>query len=232
MEKYAVFGTGTVGQSLAARLSETGNQVVVGTRNVDATTKRSEKDNYGNPPFSAWLASHPDVELATFEQAAIRSDIIVNCTLGLASLDALKCAGEQNLNGKILIDISNPLDFSKGFPPSLIVCNTDSLAEQIQQAFPQLRVVKTLNTMSAMVMVNPQLLAGDHTVFVSGNDTNAKVIVRKMLNSFGWANNNIIELGDITTARGTEMLLPVWVRLYGALQTPMFNFHINIAQAK
>lgn len=232
MEKYAVFGTGTVGQSLAARLSETGNKVVVGTRNVEATLKRSEKDNYGNPPFSAWLGGHSGVELATFQQAASRSDIIVNCTMGLASLDALKSAGEQNLNGKILIDISNPLDFSKGFPPSLIVCNTDSLAEQIQQAFPQLRVVKTLNTMSAHIMVNPKLVPGDHSVFMSGNDTKAKESVKKMLNSFGWDNTNIIDLGDISTARGTEMLLPVWVRLYGTLQTPMFNFHINIAQAK
>lgn len=232
MEKYAVFGTGTVGQTLASRLSETGNKVVVGTRNVETTLKRSEKDNNGNLPFSAWHADHPGVDLETFQQAASRSDIIINCTNGLASLDALRSAGEQNLNGKILIDVSNPLDFSNGFPPSLVVCNTDSLAEQIQQAFPKVRVVKTLNTMNAQIMVNPKLVPGDHSVFVSGNDIKAKETVNNMLNSFGWANINIIDLGDISTARGTEMLLAVWVRLYGVLQTPMFNFHINIAQAK
>ncbi|MHC1778184.1 MAG: NADPH-dependent F420 reductase [Lentimicrobium sp.] len=225
----AVFGTGTVGQSLAGRLSEVGHKVVVGTRNVSDTLSRTEKDSYGNPPFVVWLQAHPFVEAGTFEQAAVKSDIIVNCTMGHASLDALKMAGEANLKGKILIDIANPLDFSKGFPPSLLVCNNDSLGEQIQNAFQELKVVKTLNTMNAWLMVNPALVPGDHTVFMSGNDADAKDMVKGILNSFGWENHNIFDLGDITTARGTEMLLPIWVRLYGVLQSPMFNFHINVA---
>lgn len=141
----------------------------------------------------------------------------------------LHCKPSGVRDRKILIDIANPLDFSNGFPPSLTVCNADSLAEELQQTFPALKVVKTLNTMSAFIMVNPGLVPGDHTVFISGNDSEAKSVVKGMLNSFGWDNKNIIDLGDITTARRTEMLLPVWVRLLGVLQTPMFNFHINIA---
>ncbi|NTU64818.1 MAG: NADP oxidoreductase, partial [Chloroflexi bacterium] len=132
---------------------------------------------------------------------------------------------EANLNGKTLIDISNPLDFSKGMPPTLFVKDSDSLAEQIQRAFPKVNVVKTLNTMTASVMVNPgQLAGGDHTVFVSGNDAGAKAQVAELLKGFGW--RDIIDVGDITTARGTEMLLPIWIRLMGALQTPFFNFKI------
>lgn len=229
MATFAVFGTGSVGQSMAGRLSEIGNKVIVGTRNVTNTIARKERDMYGNPPFAEWLQNHPLVKLSTFKQAAADSDILINCTTGHASIDALQSAGEQNLNDKILIDIANPLDFSKGMPPSLLVCNTDSLGEQIQREFPGLKVVKTLNTMNALIMVNPDLVPGNHSVFLSGNDSGAKTTVKGILNSFGWPNRNIVDMGDITTARGTEMLLPVWVRLFGALQTPMFNFYINVA---
>jgi len=130
-----------------------------------------------------------------------------------------------------MLDISNPLDFSKGMPPSLSVCNTDSLGEQIQRTYPELKVVKTLNTMNAYIMVNPAALPSDHTVFVSGNDGSAKQQVKNILKSFGWKEKNMIDLGDITTARGTEMLLPIWVRLWGALQNPMFNFNIVTGSA-
>ncbi|MBK6344485.1 MAG: NAD(P)-binding domain-containing protein [Bacteroidales bacterium] len=229
MTTFAVFGTGSVGQCLAGRLSDLGNSVMVGTRNVADTMARTEKDMYGNPPYAEWLKNHPRVMTGTFKEAASKSDIIVNCTMGHASIDALQSAGAANLNGKVLIDIANPLDFSGGFPPSLLICNTDSLGERIQQEFPELNVVKTLNTMNAWLMVNPALVPGNHTVFVSGNETTAKTIVKGILNSFGWEETNIMDLGDISTARGTEMLLPLWVRLYGALQNPMFNFHINIA---
>lgn len=140
-------------------------------------------------------------------------------------------AGSNNLSGKILLDIANPLDFSKGMPPSLFVCNTDSLGEQIQNAFPELKVVKSLNTMNAYIMVNPSLVPDDHNVFMSGNDANAKATVSKLLQSFGWKATTIIDVGDISTARGTEQLLPIWIRLWGALQTPMFNFKIVMAPA-
>jgi predicted dinucleotide-binding enzyme len=144
----------------------------------------------------------------------------------MGSLAALELAGSNNLAGKILIDIANPLDFSKGMPPSLSISNTDSLGEQIQKAFPKTKVVKALNTLSAPLMVNPGLLAdGDHHIFICGDDAEAKSQVTASLQEwFGW--KNIIDLGDITTARGTEMLLPVWIRLWGALGTPMFNFKI------
>jgi 8-hydroxy-5-deazaflavin:NADPH oxidoreductase len=134
-------------------------------------------------------------------------------------------AGEDNLNGKILIDVSNPLDFSRGMPPTLWVSNTDSLGERIQRRFPEAKVVKTLHTMNAYVMVDPaQLVGADHTVFVSGDDAEAKAEVGELLRSFGWT--DIIDLGNITTARGTEMLMPIWLRLFGALQKPVFNFKI------
>lgn len=183
---------------------------------------------YGNPPFSVWQSQHPKVKVVTFAEAAGHGEILLNCTAGMASLEALRLAGEKNLNGKTLIDISNPLDFSKGMPPSLTVSNTDSLAEQIQRTFPQLKVVKSLNTMNSYIMANPSLVPGDHNVFMSGNDAEAKSKVKGILKSFGWKENNVIDLGDITTARGTEQLLPIWVRLYGKLQNPMFNFHVVV----
>jgi predicted dinucleotide-binding enzyme len=221
-----VLGTGVVGQAFAAKLTELGHDVMVGTRDVARTLAHAEPGMYGNPPFSVWQTHNPTVKLGAFAQAAAHGEILINATAGTTSLEALKAVGEANLDGKILMDIANPLDFSKGMPPSLTVCNTDSLGEQIQRAFPAVKVVKTLNTTNAQLMVNPRLLAdGDHHAFVSGNDAQAKAQVIDLLkNGFGW--KHVIDLGDITTARGTEMLLPVWVRLFGALQTPLFNFKI------
>jgi predicted dinucleotide-binding enzyme len=160
----------------------------------------------------------------TFADAAVFGDIVFNCTAGTASLAAITSAGANNLKGKILVDVANPLDFSKGMPPTLSVCNTDSLGEQIQRAFPNVRVVKALNTMNCKVMVEPTIVLGDHDVFVCGNDAKAKAEVTEVLKSFGW--RSIIDLGDITAARGTEMLLPVWLRLMGRFQTANFNFKI------
>jgi predicted dinucleotide-binding enzyme len=223
--KIAVLGTGMVGQALAGRLAELGHDVTVGTRDIAATMARTEPDGMGNPPYSAWAAARPAVRLATFAEAAENAELLVNATSGDVSIAALEAAGADNLAGKILIDIANPLDFSRGFPPTLFVKDTDSLGEQIQAAFPQLKVVKALNTLTAALMVNPALLAdGQHSVFVSGNDVDAKKTVVGLLESFG--HTDVIDLGDITTARGTEMLLPVWLRLMGALNTPMFNFKI------
>ncbi|MFG2109912.1 NADPH-dependent F420 reductase [Micromonospora chersina] len=223
--KIAVLGTGMVGQALAGRLAELGHEVTVGTRDVAATLARTTPDGMGNPPYAAWAAEHPQVCLTPFADAAAGAELLVNATSGNVSIAALQAAGTDNLAGKILIDIANPLDFSKGFPPTLFVKDTDSLGEQIQAAFPQLRVVKTLNTLTAALMVNPRALAdGDHSIFVSGNDAEAKKTVTGLLESFG--HTDVIDLGDITTARGTEMLLPVWLRLMGALDTPMFNFKI------
>jgi predicted dinucleotide-binding enzyme len=223
--RFGILGTGVVGKTIAVRLDGLGHDVIVGTRNPEETLSRTDPDQYGNPPFGAWQEEHPEVRLGTFAEAAAHGDMVVNATAGAVSLEALEQAGEDNLNGKILIDISNPLDFSKGMPPTLLVSNTDSLGEQIQRRFPEAKVVKTLHTMNAYLMVDPaQLAATDHTVFVSGDDAEAKARVSELLRSFGWT--DIIDLGDITTARGTEMLLPMWLRLFGALEKPVFNFKI------
>ena len=215
--KIAVLGTGSVGQALAGRLLELGHDVVVGTRDPEATRSRSES-------FVAWHDAHRDASLATFAGAAAAAELVVNATSGPGALPALESAGADHLAGKVVIDISNPLDFSAGFPPSLFVKDTDSLAEQIQRTFPQARVVKTLNTLTAALMVNPQDLGADSSVFVSGNDEAAKATVTELLQSFG--HTDVIDLGDITTARGPEMLLPVWLRLMRVLGTSSFNFKI------
>jgi predicted dinucleotide-binding enzyme len=166
------------------------------------------------------------VKLATFADAARFGEAIINATSGGGAMPALEGAGAEALGDKILLDVSNPLDFSKGFPPTLSVSNDDSLGEQIQRAFPRLRVVKTLNTLTAALMVNPAAVnGGDHTLFVSGNDADAKATVKRWLGEwYGW--RDVIDLGDITTARGPEMWLPLWLRLMGALGTPMFQLKI------
>ncbi len=223
--RFGILGTGTVGKTIAARLAGLGHEVMIGTREPAETLSRTEPDAYGNPPFSAWQEEHPEVKLGTFAEAAAHGEMVVNATAGAVSLEVLEQAGEENLGGKILMDIANPLDFSKGMPPTLLVSNTDSLGEQIQRRFPEAKVVKTLHTMNAYLMVDPaQLAATDHSVFVGGDDAEAKAEVSELLRSFGWT--DIIDLGDITTSRGTEMLLPIWVRLIGVLQKPIFNFKI------
>jgi predicted dinucleotide-binding enzyme len=224
--KIAILGTGTVGQTLAAKLDSIGHAVTIGTRDVTDTLARAANDAFGNPPYKVWAAAHPKIALDTMASAAAGSEVVINALSGAGALAGLALVGDANLAGKVLIDISNPLDFSKGMPPSLFVSNTDSLGEQIQRQFPAARVVKTLNTVNAYVMVDPgKVGGGDHTMFVSGNDVEARRQVAGWLAEwFGW--RDVIELGDITTARGTEMLLPLWVRTWGALNTPMFAFRV------
>ncbi|HRE48022.1 MAG TPA: NAD(P)-binding domain-containing protein [Aggregatilineales bacterium] len=223
--KIAVLGTGMVGRAISAKLTECGHEVMLGTREVSKTLAHNEPDGMGNPPFHVWYEQHSQIKLGTFAEAGAFGELLFNCTAGGVSLEVLKAVGESNLNGKILIDIANTLDFSRGMPPTLSVANTDSLAEQIQRAYPQLKVVKSLNTMNAYLMVNPALLPAEHDVFVSGNDAEAKAQVAAFLkDNFGW--KSVIDLGDIQTARGAEMMLPIWLSLFGALQTPMFNFKV------
>jgi 8-hydroxy-5-deazaflavin:NADPH oxidoreductase len=220
----AVLGTGMVGRALAGRLDELGHSVVLGTRDPQATLARTEPDDMGNPPFATWHGEHPAVALATFADAARDADLVVNACSGSATLAVLGLAGAENLAGKPLLDIANPLDFSQGFPPSLFVKDTDSLAEQVQRAFPEAKVVKTLNTLSAMLMVEPKSLGASSTVFVSGEDADAKATAIGLLQSFG--HDDVIDLGGLETARGTEMLLPLWLRLMGKLGTAHFNVKI------
>ncbi len=212
----AVLGTGSAGRTIAARLNELGHHVVVGTRDPGATAGREE--------YAAWAAAEPGIELASYEDAAAGAELVFVVTSGLAALDVLDQAGSENLAGKVLVDVSNPLDFSQGFPPSLFVKDTDSLAEQLQRAHPQARVVKALNTMNASVMVRPDSLGEPSSVFVSGDDTEAKAIVTGLLESFG--HTDVIDLGDLTTARGAEMYLPLWLRLMGSLGTASFNIKV------
>lgn len=219
--KIAVFGTGMVGVALASKLVSLGHEVTMGSRSAS-----SEKGK-------AWLDSvkSEKAKIGTFAEASASAELVFNATLGQASLEVLKLARAENLNGKILLDISNPLDFSKGMPPTLTVCNTDSIGEQLQAAFPEVKVVKTLNTVNANLMVEPSGVPGDHTMFVAGNDGEAKQFVERVVlrEWFGW--RSVLDLGGISSARGLEMYLPLWIRLWGALGTPSFNIQINQANA-
>ncbi|MGI8608736.1 MAG: NADPH-dependent F420 reductase [Candidatus Dormibacteria bacterium] len=213
--RFAVLGTGIVGRTVGGKLVTLGHEVTMGSRRAD------------HPDAVAWAAAAGEnARVATFADAAAAGEMVVNATMGMATMEVLKAAGAEKLGGKVLVDISNPLDFSRGFPPSLSIVNTGSLAEQIQSAYPDVRVVKTLNTMSAPVMVEPSLVPGHHNVFVSGNDSEARTQVSALLQTFGWPAEDIIELGDITTARGAEMYLPLWVRLFGVIGTPHFNVNV------
>ncbi len=223
--RIAVLGTGMVGQALAQRLAELGNGVTVGTRDVATAMSRQQPDGMGNAGFGTWAREHPQVAVASLADAASGADVVINATSGGNSLSALEGAGEANLTGKVLIDVANPLDFSGGMPPTLLVKDTDSLGEQIQRAFPGVRVVKALNTMNASVMVHPEMVAdGDHTVFICGNDDAAKALTIALLTELG--HTDILDLGDITSARGVEMLLPLWLRVMGAVGTPAFQFKV------
>jgi len=229
--KIAVMGTGMVGQALAGKLSELGHEVSVGTRDVEATSARTEPDATGNPPFAVWRQAHPNVRLETAADAAAGAELIVNATNGSGSVAMLESAGEDTLAGKVLIDVANPLDFSQGRPPSLFVSNTDSLGEQIQRRFAGARVVKTLNTMNCEVMVDPAKVPGEHDVFVCGEDEGAKQQVAELLRSFGWPAGRIRDLGGISSARGTEMYMALWLRLWGTVGTGYFNIAVVHAPA-
>jgi predicted dinucleotide-binding enzyme len=210
--RIGVLGTGVVGQTLATKLVELGHQVTMGARAA------------GSENAVAWTqAAGGGAAEGSFADAAAHGELVFNCTAGTASLDALRAAGEEELRGKVLVDVANPLDFSKGMPPTLSVCNADSLGEQIQRAFPDARVVKALNTVSAAVMVDP--IEGT-ALFVCGDDTAAKEQVVGLLGEFGWPSDSILDLGGIEAARGAEMYLPLWLRMMGALGSPSFNIAI------
>ncbi len=227
--KIAIIGTGTVGRTISSKLAELNHDVMMGTRNVSDKLAASSKDKYGNPPFREWLKQNSNVKLASFSEAAAFGEIVFNAANGSSSITALIMAGTKNLAGKILVDIANPLDFSNGMPPSMLpgLNNTNSLAEEIQKTFPETQVVKTLNTMWCGLMINPGMTGGgDHVNFICGNDDNAKATVKKILNEFGWKDKSILDLGDISGARTTEALVPLWIRLRGVFNSGAFNFQI------
>jgi len=212
----AVFGTGGVGQTIGTALVHHGHDVCMGSRTPD------------NAAASEWASNHQGTRAShgTFADAAEFGEIVVNCTSGQATLDVLRAAGAEHLNGKVLIDGSNPLDFSNGFPPSLTVANTDSLAEQIQREFPDVRVVKTFNTMTASVMVDPASLVEPTDILMAGDDPTAKNVARGLLEQLGWAPERIRDLGGLDAARGMEAWLLLWVRLMGTMGGPMFNIRL------
>jgi predicted dinucleotide-binding enzyme len=220
--QIGILGTGTVGRALAEGFVRTGHDVFMGTRDVHATTVRPPAGDA--PSMAEWLAANPTVALVDLPSAAESAAVVVNATSGGASLEALAAAGPLNLAGKPLVDAANPLDFSAGFPPTLTVKDTDSLAEQIQRALPDARVVKALNTLTAGLMTRPDLLPEPTTLPIAGDDEQAKAVVAGLLGEFGWT--DILDLGGIGSARGMEMWLPLWLRTMTALGTPMFNLRI------
>jgi len=218
--RIAVLGTGVVGTTLGDALIARDHEVWLGSRSGDNETAR------------AWSARQGErAHHAAFAAAAAAADLVVNATAGVASLAALDQVGQELLAGKVLLDVANPLDFTHGFPPTLSVCNDDSLGEQIQRRFPDTRVVKALNTVAASVMVDPQQLAGASDVFLAGDDDSAKEAVAEILGGFGWPREHIRDLGGITAARGLEMYLALWVRLMAQVDTAVFNVRVVTADA-
>jgi len=214
--KIAVLGTGMVGNALATKLVNIGHEIMMGSRSANSDAGQE------------WLRSvGGKAQIGTFADAAAFGETVFDCTNGANSIAALRSAGAKNLRGKILIQVGNPLDTSKGMPPTLTVCNTDSLGEQVQREFPEVRVVKALNTVNCEIMIAPSRVPGDHDLFICGNDGAAKREVAARLSEwFGWKPGNIIDLGDITNSRGTEMFLALWVRLWGVVGNPHFNIHV------
>jgi len=215
--KIAILGTGIVGNTLGSGFIKSGQQVMMGSRSGN------------NQHASKWVSQNgSSASQGTFADAAKFGDIIFNCTKGEHALEALDAAGKENLSKKILVDVSNPLDFSKGMPPTLFMVNDTSLGETIQNKFPDTKVVKCLNTLTCGLMIAPEKIGnGDHDLFICGNDKEAKEKIKQLLHdNFKWKVENIIDLGDISNSRGTEQLLPIWIRLMMTLGTADFNFKI------
>ena len=213
--RIGVLGTGVVGHAIGTKLAQLGHEVKMGSRQS------------GNEKAVTWArAAGEHASEGSFEDAAAFGEVIVNCTAGVHSLAALGAAGAANLTGKLLVDLANPLDYSSGMPPTLAVCNTSSLGEQIQSSFSDAKVVKALNTVTWEVMVEPARAPGDHVVFVCGEDADAKSQVSELLESFGWPPDRILDLGGIRAARGAEMYLPLLLTLSGELGTSHFNIAV------
>lgn len=211
--RIAVLGTGTAGRVLSTRLAQLGHTVTLGTRDPASTAAREDVEQV------------PGVALASFADAVDGVDVVVVALNGAVALDVLGSLGPDALSGTVLMDVTNPLDFSGGFPPTLRVKDTDSLGEQVQRMLPATKVVKTLNTMNAAVMAHPERVGdGDHTVFVSGESPTAKAVVEGLLLEMG--HTDILDLGGIESARGVEMFLPLWLRVLGALGTADFQVKV------
>ena len=211
--KISVLGTGMVGHALATKLAALNHEVMMGAR------------ERGNEKAATWAKANNGAA-GSFADASEFGDIVVLATLGSATLEAVKIAGEDALAGKIVIDVTNPLDMSEGFPPTLLnnMVNKTSAGEEVQKALPRSYVVKALNTMNCDVMVDPSRVPGDHDVFYCGNNEGAKQTVANILMSFGW--DTPVDLGPIEAARGTEGMMNFWLRMYGVVGHADFNYRI------
>ena len=213
--RIGVLGTGMVGGAIGTRLVSLGHEVEMGSRQA------------GNEKAREWAAgAGVGASEGSFAEAAAFGDVVFNCTSGQHSLEALEAAGREALAGKVLVDVANVLDFSSGRPPTVGVSNEDSLAERIQRAFPDTRVVKALNTMNCNVMVDPSIVPGAHDVFVCGEDEEAKQTVSVLLEGFGWPRDRILDLGGIRAARGLELYVAMWLSLVGAVGGSRFNIAV------
>jgi hypothetical protein len=212
--RIGVLGTGMVGSTLGSRFVQLGHDVVMGARSAD------------NEKAVAWaVESGERARAGTFADAAAHGDVVVNATAGVVSLRALDLAGGDNLAGKVLVDVANPIA-SYGPPLTLDPVGDDSLGEQIQRAHPRARVVKTLNTVNCQVMVDPTRVQGESDVFLAGDDPAAKEVVRGLLRELGWPSPSIRDHGGIAAARGMEMYLVLWVQNMVALGTSDFNIRV------
>jgi 8-hydroxy-5-deazaflavin:NADPH oxidoreductase len=225
--KIAILGTGMVGQTLASALVAKGHEVVIGTRDVQKSLSNMAPHPFGMPGFGVWKQSFPSIAVKTFADAMAGANLFINATNGKAMVDILANVPQANYDGKVMIDAANALDFSKGMPPRVGINDAAgaSIGEQIQNTYPALKVVKALNTITAYAMLNPKAVAGDSTLFMCGNDANAKATVLALLESFGW--RDVIDLGDISNSCATELMMPIWLRVWSKLgQTTVFNYKI------
>ncbi|MFH8381659.1 NADPH-dependent F420 reductase [Kitasatospora sp. NPDC018058] len=211
--RIGIIGTGVVGRTLGSKLVSLGHRVTLGSRGQD------------NENGLAWAQqAGPDGHTGTFTEAAAFGEVVLNATGGTVSLAALRAAGAGQLAGKLLIDVSNPLVFGPDGAVTLDPVNTDSVGEQIQREFPEARVVKALNTLNCELMVDPGRLAGEHNLFIAGNDATAKAETVALLGEFGWPAEWIVDLRDISGARATEMMMPFWLRMTGHFGSAEFNY--------
>jgi 8-hydroxy-5-deazaflavin:NADPH oxidoreductase len=220
--KIGIIGTGVVGQTLGSKLIALGHDVALGTRDPN---KLDDKRMMG-ATLREWKSQTENRgKVVTFKEAAAHGELLINATSGQVSVEALKLAEADKVGAKVLLEVANELDASKGMPPAVLASQERCLAEKIQAAFPNLRVVKSLNTINAFVMVDPKAVGGgDHTVFVSGNDAGAKGQVTALLKGFGWT--DVLDLGDLSTARGPEMYMALWIRLWGATGSGQLNIKV------
>ena len=218
-----IIGGGGVGQTLGAALVALGHKVTIGIR--AATPEELAKSRAQAKPLAEWIAATGG-KVTTMAQAAKGAKLIINATHGESSIAALTLAGADNLAGKVLIDVGNPLDFSQGMPPALSAAMSGhtSLGEQIQAAFPSAKVVKAFNTIGAAIMVKPSSVAGEHDLLIAGNDAAAKDTVTTIAKGFGW--QHVVDLGDIKGARAMEAQVLLWMQVAQATGAWVHNIHI------